>query len=127
MGIVVAITMLLGLMILRPTPWSNERIESQSGKFVTFTMAALFILGLWNCLWYGLRHLGEFWGWASIISGVSMIAAALIIWEERNPSSVFNNLKVGFVRSSVVVVLALSLLLYVITLIQLNMGLPIMS
>ena len=44
--------------------------------------------GLWNVLWYGLRHVGEFWGNAALGSGLLMllVAACLIVPERLPPA-----------------------------------------
>jgi hypothetical protein len=43
--------------------------------------------GLWNVLWYGLRHIGEFWGHMALGSGVLMtlLSALLILAPARQP------------------------------------------
>lgn len=122
MGIVVTVVMLLGLIVLRPTPWSKDHGQRQDLRLVTFTIAMLVVMGLWNTLWYGLRHLGEFWGWAAVISGISMLLAAMIIFTERsNPLSATESW-LGAMRNMIVGVLAVSFLLYAVTLVQINMG-----
>ncbi len=127
MGIVVAVSMLLGLIILRPTPWRSHHREKQDLRLVTFTTASLVIFGLWNVLWYGLRHLSYFWGWAAIISGLTMLVAAMIIFMERsNPLSATESW-LGAARGTVVLVLALSFVLYAVTIIQINLHLPIIG
>jgi len=43
--------------------------------------------GLWNVLWTGLRHIGEFWGHMALGSGVLMtlLSALLILSPARQP------------------------------------------
>ena len=127
MGIVVTIAMLLGLVILRPTPWKNTHSGKQDLRFVTFTSTSLALFGFWNVAWYGVRHLDQFWGWAAIISGLSMIFAAIIIIVERTNQNTSTGTWLAAIRSFVVGVLALSFILYAVTLIQLNLGLPIIG
>ncbi len=127
MGIVVTLAMLMGLIILRPTPWRNDQGEKQDLRIVTFTAACLVILGTWNVLWYGLRHVSEFWGWAAMFSGVSMLISALIIFRERSTPSSAMESWLGAIRGLVVVSLAASFLLYAVTLVQLNLGMPILG
>ena len=120
MGIVVCICMLLGLSILQPTPWnSSERIQ-HAPKFVSFTALALLILGLWNTIYGGLNISG-FWMWVSLISGLDMVMASCYVFSEK--SAEVNNTAL---RKAVVVILALSFLVYAVTLIQLNLGYPIL-
>lgn len=35
--------------------------------------------GLWNVLWYALRHLGEYWGHMALGSGLLMIALGALL------------------------------------------------
>jgi hypothetical protein len=35
--------------------------------------------GLWNVLWYGLRHLNEFWGQMALGSGVLMLMLSVLL------------------------------------------------
>ena len=66
MGIVVTVGMLLGMLEL------NFRFEA-----ARLWIAYLLIgLGAWNALWYGLRHVTEFWGIAAMVSGLFMLLAA---------------------------------------------------
>ncbi len=124
MGIVVSLVMLLGLvqMFIKRVRWAN------------LVAGALLALGVWNAAWYGLRHLAEFWGMAAIISGISMIFAAIIVagevrsTNETQGSPVLRayRLIVGF-RAVILISLLASFLLYAITLVRLNLGLPIIS
>lgn len=127
MGIVVSIAMLLGLIVLRPTPWSSGQQQRQDLRVITFSTAMLVLCGLWNVLWYALRYVPAFWGWAALISGVAMLLAALIIFRERTNPLAGTESWLGAIRGGVVLVLALSFLLYAVTIIQLNMGLPIIG
>ena len=127
MGIVVTIAMLLGLVILRPTPWNNTHSEKQDLRVVTFTSASLALFGLWNVAWYGFRHFDQFWGWTAIISGLSMIFAAIIIMVERTNQNTSTGTWLAAIRGFVVAVLASSFILYAVTLVQLNLGLPIVG
>ncbi len=127
MGIVVTIAMLFGLVVLRPTPWRADAAAQADLRFVVFTAGALLLAGLWNALWHGLRNLDSFWGLAALFSGVVMVLAAVIIFLERGEPAVADSTWVGSIRSMVVWVLAACFLLYAVTLIQLNLGYPIIS
>jgi len=127
MGIVVTIAMLLGLVVLRPTPWRDGASENGDLRFVVFTSATLLLTGLWNALWYGLRNLDSFWGVAALVSGIIMILAAMIIFLESGEPVVADSTWVGSIRSLVVWALAACFLLYAVTLVQLNLGYPIIS
>lgn len=108
MGIVMAVIMLLGVIAMVNARWAN--------KFVCF---ALLAGGLWNALWFGLRHLGSFWGNASIITGLIMVLAAIhLLAVIKLPQSLNKIITLG---------LTIGFLLYAITIVQLNLGYPIIS
>lgn len=120
MGIVVCIVMLLGLVVLRPTPWRADVTLSQVPKFVWFTAAVLFGVGVWNVI-YGYLKIDGFWQLVSIVSGLTMVAASVLVMMEKDGTII-----IGRVRTVIVAVLAISFLLYAVTLIQLNLGYPIL-
>ena len=124
MGIVVCIIMLLGLSVLQPTPWDSSRRAQYAPTFVICVALLLCGVGLWNVI-FGLLKIEGFWMWASLVSGVAMTFGAGYIFSEQNAD--FNaggDLQVDHtgMRKGVVIVLALSFLLYAVTLIQLNLG-----
>ena len=115
MGIVMALAMLLGL------------VASTGKRFLgrlqpRIVAAVLIISGLWNILWYGVAHASEFWGQAAIISGLAML---LMAWFLSNQSK----LKLfGWSALRVVqILLLICFLLYLTTLIQLNLGMDIIT
>ena len=126
MGIVVCIGMLLGLSVLRPTPWNSAGRAKHAPEFVLFTAAALLSLGVWNVL-YAYSHISGFWFWASLVSGSAMVLASFYIFSERGSEPVDRARINSASRKVVVAVLALSFLLYAVTLIQLNLGYAILS
>lgn len=120
MGIVVCISMLLGLVVLQPSPWNRSaRVDHHQG-FVLFTAIALTGLGSWNVL-YGFFNIDGFWRWASLLSGITMVMAAAYIFVERT-----NDSSNGVIRQIVTTLLAMSFLLYTVTIIQLNLGYSIL-
>ncbi len=124
MGIVVCICMLLGLAILQPTPWNSNKRTDHAVKFRLFTAAALLILGVWNVL-YAYPNISGFWSWVSLLTGLVMISASAYVYRERKPVEVSNSANSN-VRKGVVLMLAVSFLLYAVTLMQLNLGYPIL-
>ena len=119
MGIVVCLSMLLGLVILQPTPWRKaDRIEYPP-KFVMFSAFALAVLGCWYAV-YGFLFIDGFWRWASLVTGAVMLLASMYIFLERQTDA-----RACTVRKIVVVLLMVSFALYAITIIQLNLGYPI--
>lgn len=125
MGIVVCIVMLLGLSVLQPSPWNSAKRALHASKFVLFTGTALLAIGLWNVI-YGYLNIDGFWMWAAIISGVAMVLASYYVFSERHEVS-NSQVTVSSVRKVVVALLAISFLLYAVTLIQLNLGYPILG
>jgi hypothetical protein len=85
-------------------------------------------------LWYGLRHLGDFWGLAALVSGILMVGTAIVAVEER---SQFGASRIGWLRHSYRAIRPLSLpifvgllacfLIYSITLVRLNLGYSIIG
>ena len=46
------------------------------------------VAGLWNVLWYGLRHFGELWGNMALGSGLLMtlLSALLVLTTDKQPA-----------------------------------------
>jgi uncharacterized membrane protein YiaA len=125
MGIVICIVMLLGLSVLQPSPWNSLKRTQHASKFILFTGTSLFGFGLWNVI-YGYLNIDGFWMLASIISGSAMIFASYYVFSERHDDS-NSVVSVSSIRKAVVTLLAISFLLYAVTLIQLNLGYSILS
>lgn len=130
MGIVVCICMLLGLSVLQPTPWNSAKRSNCHPKLVLFTAATLLVLGTWN-FFYGYLSISGFWSLASMVSGSAMVLASYYVYRER-PSGLLSETDAASdnsqsrMRKAVVAVLALSFLVYAITLVQLNLGYSIL-
>lgn len=132
MGIVVSFFMLLGLLMALPWVPPGSRILRSRPGTVDVLASGLLLSGFWNVLWYGLRHAFECWGVAALVSGVLMIAVAVLLLVEhggdswrRQPlmvraHSVFKPLAVPLVAG-----LSLCFVLYAVALVRLNLGLPI--
>jgi len=129
MGIVVTFAMLLALLVLLPQ--IKQRIKPEYGVFAG---RFLLLAGLWNALWFGLRHLPIFWGQAALVSGLVMVLAAILIlkdykdallFSQKIASSIYNLLSP--LRVVIIFVLLMSFLLYAVTLIRLNLGMSILN
>ena len=59
MGIVVTIFMLLGLLGILPFSTLNCRGWKSNTQYIYFITVGVLVAGLWNALWFGLRHLGS--------------------------------------------------------------------
>ena len=119
MGIVICLTILLTLSVLRPSPWNGRREDTSPIGFYSFVCIISVLFGTWNAF-YGLRHLFEFWGVAALISGVLLLCASLTLVLERSRGVSIAHLP----RLLLVIGLTLSFMLYAITIVQLNLGLP---
>ncbi|TEW50250.1 hypothetical protein [Psychromonas algicola] len=108
MGIVMAVIMLLGVLVLVNARWKHKSIS-----------IVLLLGGLWNTFWYGLRHINSFWGNSAIITGILMVLAALHLL------GILKLVKGG--NKFYAICLFAGFLLYSITIIQLNLGYPILK
>ncbi len=129
MGIVVTIFMLLGLLVI--SPWSKLSLGTLRAniKMINFIAGGLLLTGLWNSLWHGLRYLDHFWGLAALISGFFMVVTAVIIFVDYGKKTGFEKIYSCIKPLSLfwLIGLLVSFLLYAITLIQLNLGYPIIG
>jgi len=129
MGVIVCVTLLFGLLALLRDWRGKAKQKITTGPLgAIYTLAAMLsvAMGLWNTLWYGLRHLGSFWGNAALITGLAMLLAGfiLLIEDKAQNSPRLSSLykKVAPARLPVMVALLAGFLLYAVTLIQLNLG-----
>jgi len=109
MGIVVALVMLVGLVVM---------VRKNTQAVTTKAVALLLLIGgFWNALWYGLRNLSDFWGLAGLVSGIVMVLAAVYLW-----LSLSGNQQKTAIKVLLVCALGACFALYFITLLQLNLG-----
>ncbi len=134
MGIVMTVFMLLGIVLL--SPWLPAGMEQWRATGVrTQPLAMLLLLaGAWNTFWHGLRNLDNFWGIAAVVSGLLMMAAAALLLAAGRASVTDTNAPSPAMapprdrwRISVLAGLVACFLLYAMTLIRLNLDLPIMG
>jgi hypothetical protein len=62
-------------------------LTAQSPQWVGSVASGLMLGGLGNGGWHGVRHLGDFWGQAALISGVFMKAVAVLLAVERSTAA----------------------------------------
>jgi hypothetical protein len=134
MGIVVTIIMLLGLLLRWPIPFIHQRLEASAPLSANIIGGMLLLGGLWNSLWFGLQHLDVFWGLAALVSGIVMLAVALMVFAERGSQFIQLNVVIKNINSVITpfsllinISLLACFLLYAVTLIQLNLGMPIIQ
>jgi hypothetical protein len=120
MGIVVCITMLIGLSVLQPTPWDSAKQLEHGPNFLLFTAVSLAVFGSWNAV-YAYLSLDGFWSWVSLVSGLAMLCASFYVYSERHAEAGAVT-PVTLRRKATIAILAISFILYVITLVQLNLG-----
>ncbi len=132
MGIVVTVFMLLGLLMASPWVPPGLRVLRTSPALVDKLACGLLLAGLWNALWHGLRHLGEFWGQAALVSGFLMVAVALLLLVEHGGDFWRKQAAAGRAHRALkplapalVLGLALCFCLYAVALVRLNLGLSI--
>ena len=79
MGTVMTVCMFAGLFV------ATLQIQLSRFPVLLHQLAGFIVLaaGLWNVMWYGVRHYSEFWGLAALGSGGLMILTALYILQVR--------------------------------------------
>lgn len=134
MGIVVCLVMALGLVAFLPMPWREPDSAVSASGSISITLksiapVALAIAGAWNALWYGLQNTAIFWGKTGLITGVVMMMCAVVLTSQLNKCRLITRLYkiLNPFRIPLFVALLASFLLYLVTLIQLNLGLPVIT
>ena len=118
MGIVITLVLLITLLSLCiGVVGSDTALLNRAVARRAVALTAL-IAGLWNAVWYGAQHYTEFWGLVALASGLLLITAAVVRLRPerwRWLQILSSVLLLGF------------FLLYAITIIRINLGLPILS
>jgi hypothetical protein len=132
MGIVVCITMLIGLLYFVRSWQRSAKQNVKTGWFDNVIGPApilLLVIGLWNTVWHGLRHLSSFWGYAALITGIVMLLAGFILLVEskpQRPAALLAGYKIlNRLRLPIFIALLMGFLLYAVTLVRLNLNYPI--
>ena len=112
MGIVVTLGMCFGLFIL------VNHLKPNSNQLNPFLAGFVLLCGIWNAFWYGTQNIGQFWGQVALGSGLLMIISVVIV---------FLNIRSRPVIYLVAVLLFGFFMLYSVTIVQLNLGLPIIG
>ena len=118
MGIVVTIAMLIGLIVIGQKMLGDAADVASQTLTQRVVAVLLLVFGFWNAAWYGIQHMGELWGQAALVSGLAMIGGAAWIL------SYLPGTRLG---KLIFVILLASFLLYAVTLVQLNLGYPILK
>ena len=132
MGLVVTVSMLLGLLMASPFSRFSLGRQRYNKTLVSAIAAILFFMGLWNALWHGLQNLQHFWGIAALVSGIFMVLVAVQVMRQYGVNALSSNTIVVTIYQTInplsglwITGLFLSFCLYAITLIQLNLGFAI--
>jgi hypothetical protein len=92
MGTVVTVCMIVTVVFANRFPAGRFRNYSLNRATPLIVLRSIGLVtgaaGLWNVFWYGLRHLGEFWGHMALGSGIlmTMLSALLVLPPARQPS-----------------------------------------
>lgn len=116
MGIIVTIFMYWILLMSIPSPIKTG-LQKHQTKLASVTLLA----GVWNAFWYGVQHLGEFWGNAALVSGLLMIFTSVLLLTSWSFSQQLNRALPKFVRIVALIALAGYAVLYTSTLVLLNL------
>jgi len=122
MGIVVSLAMLLGMIFLSSKYFYLERRQS---LFVRAGLIFLVLAGLWNSIWYGLQHIKTFWGVAALVSGAFILLSALWVYKKGFTETTDCCSTQHLIKSLVIVGLFLCFMLYAVSIVRINLGLPI--
>jgi len=113
MGTIMVVCMLIALLFSTRLPVIN--MLQKSPAFLRWPIAGLVLAGgLWNVLWYALRHLTEFWSIAALVSGLLMLVAAAYIAINSGLPEWLQK-----VRPVILLLLTACMLLYAITIFRL--------
>ena len=124
MGIVVAVALLVALFMMSfESACRNSKYRVCTILGVTFVT----LTGAWNTCWYGVQNIPSFWGTAALLSGVFMLFTAQFIYLEVKKSPWVQHALYFDLKLITTISLGLYLLLYVVTLIQINLEMPILS
>ena len=118
MGIVITVALLCALISLL---WIKRFNKSALLVVSMFSILA----GTWNVLWYWLRHPVSFWGLAALVSGLALLVVGLLTLQKTDHINI--SLISDVAIKPLLLILSVSFLLYAITIIQLNLGLPIIG
>lgn len=83
MGTIVTVCMLIALVFASVMLFSGV-VKKIPLTIVRFVAGLTFAAGCWNFFWYGLQHMGEFWGQMALLSGILMIATAIYIFKPHS-------------------------------------------
>lgn len=83
MGTIITLCMLIGILASLPGVLSGR--WSVLPRWLAIPVGALVgVAGAWNTFWHGIRHPGEFWGQAALVSGCIMMLTALYLLRPEN-------------------------------------------
>ena len=114
--------MLLALVMMIFDKW----LRSKKGRFFIYINIGFIALsGLWNSLWYGVQNVPSFWGFTALLSGLFMLAAVSTFYLEMRAKVIVSSCTYAIFRLAVMIGLGLYFLLYLVTIVQINLNMPI--
>ena len=122
MGIVVSVAMLLALVMMIFDKWLRNKKDR---FFIHLGIGFIALSGLWNSFWYGVQNVPSFWGFAALLSGLFMLAAVSTFYLEMRMQAMLSSCSYAAFRLAVMVGLGLYFLLYLVTIVQINLNMPI--
>lgn len=122
MGIVVSVAMLLALAMMI----FNKQLSNKNQRItVVLCIGFVALSGVWNSVWYGLQNVPSFWGFAGLLSGLFMLAAVSTFYIDMRAQALASSCTYAAFRLAIMIGLSLYFLLYVVTIVQINLGMPI--
>ena len=104
----------------------NKRFVKNKNRIpVNLGIGFIALSGLWNSGWYGVQNVPFFWGFAALISGLFMLASAITFYLEQYKPEISSSCTYGASRLAIIVGLSLYFLLYLVTIVQINLDMPI--
>jgi hypothetical protein len=120
------------LLLWPAQPALGRAMRRLDSRWLRILALGVLLAGLWNAGWYGLRHLGDFWGRAALISGAMMVAASLVAMARPNAragsaqrTGTAQPHALGLATWALVLGLAACFCLYAVALVRLNLGLSV--
>ena len=121
MGIVVSVAMFLALAMMV----FNKRLKNKKQPAVVLAIGFVTLSGIWNSAWYGVQNVPSFWGFAALLSGLFMLAAVSTFYLEMRMQAMVSSCTYAAFRLAVMIGLGLYFLLYLVTIVQINLNMPI--
>ena len=129
MGIVVAVSLLLGFLMM--TPFCQKRVERRMfyRVFDQITTVILVLVGGWNIVWYAFSYWPMLWAVIALLSGSVMLLSSLLLQCSARYflNSSYYRVYHRYMKFALPVALLFFFFLYAVTIVRINLGYPILS